>query len=449
MTARYSLVTLILGAAFGSLVFADRCAAQAASQPQPATRLNDARLAALRSRIGNHAPSSHAPALQPGYYPDVRVLAPGRLDWTFVVSKQSLDPAPTALTAGYVATRQSYELYVPSGHNPRQPYAMILQVNTGPRSDGWVHWQQTCKRRGVLLAGVHHAGNDVPFEARARAVLDVLDDVRRRFPIDPDRTYISGMSGAGHAASSIAFALPELFGGHVAICGAWNLRVEPMLRQRVSERLSVAILTGATDFNRPELEREFFPILREHKARALLRVYPGIGHAYPSAAELDQVFAWLEAGLPQRRLLGSLFPASRLAHAPTPVEWSSAVLLEGRQRLEMPGREASGLFLLQGVIDRWPGLPAAQVAQKLLDEFDASSPVPWKQLYQEERMRFRYLQARTFDGIVNAPPPPGYPVPHSNLVRIALALWQEVHDLAPADSPISQEASARLAVLRK
>jgi predicted esterase len=396
-----------------------------------------------------HGPEPHAPALQRGYHPNVRVLAPGRLDWTFVVSSSSLDPAPSAATAGYVATQQSYELYVPPGINPRQPHALILHVPAGNRSDGWMHWQSVCQRHGVMLAGVHNAGNSVPMEARARVVLDVLDDVRRRFSIDPDRTYITGHSGGGHAASCIAYALPELFGGHIPICGTWNLRVQPMLRQRVSERLSVAVLTGATDFNRPELEREFYPILREQGVRAQLWVYPGMGHAYPNSGQLDQVFKWVEAGLPQRRMMSALFPASRMAHAHTPDEWSTAVLLEAGKRLEMPGGEASGLFMLQAVVDRWSGLPAASMAQKLLDEFDTSSPVSWKEIYKTERMKFRYLQARMFDGIVNSPPPPDYPVPRINLLQIAVALWQEIHDLAPANSAIAREASARLAELHR
>jgi hypothetical protein len=531
MVARTTLMALVLTIGSGLLLFPENSVAQIPAE-RPGTRLDDARLAALRQRIRNHAlglkpddiaklskrtepvlgtspkagpeaekpkallltapghksdkgktatqeknktgtrqtPDNsartaerpkpafdpyphghrpHPPALPPGYHPNVRVAAPGRLDWTFVASKWSLDPGPTALTAGYDSTRQSYELYVPPGYNPRQPWPMILHLTTGPRSDGWIHWQKICQRHRVILAGVHNAGNDVPLEARARIALDVFDDARRRFHIDPDRTYVTGMSGAGHAATCIAFALPELFGGHVAICGTWNLRAEQMLRQRVSERLSVAVLTGATDFNRPELEREFSPILRTEHVRSQLWVYPGIGHAWPNGAQLEQVFQWLEGGLAQRRVSGALFPASRLAGAPSPDEWSTAVLLEAGQRLEIPGGEASGLFELQAVVDRWQGLPAAEIAKKLLAEFDASSPVPWKEIYKAERVQFRLLQARTFDGIVNASPPPNYPVPHINLVMIAIALWQEIHDLAPANSPASQEASGRLGVLRK
>jgi len=393
-------------------------------------------------------PEPSVPPLPPGYYPAVRVLAPGRLDWTFVVSTLSLDPEPTLLTAGYVSTRQSYELYVPPGYDPRRPNAMIIHVAAGPRSDGWLHWQQVCRNRGVILAGVHNAGNNIPMPTRARIILDVLDDVRRRFSIDPDRTYISGMSGGGNAASRIAFALPELFGGLVAICGTWNLRLEPMLRQRVTERLSVAVVTGTGDFNGPELSREFFPVLRAHNARARLWVFP-MGHAYPSSPGMDQVFQWAEAGLPLRRIGAELFLASRLVGPATPDQWSTAVLLEAGRRMEMPGEMTPALFELQGIVDRWKGLPAADMAQKLLDEFDAYSPISWKDLYRMEKLRFRYLQAHMFDGIVNGNLPRDYPVPKLNLIKIAVTLWTEILELAPQGGPVAQEAKARLAQLHQ
>jgi hypothetical protein len=325
---------------------------------------------------------------------------------------------------------------------------MIIHVTAGTASDGWLHWQTVCRNRGIILAGVHNAGNAVPMPLRVRIVLDVLDDVRRRFSIDPDRTYISGMSGGANAASHIAFALPELFGGLVAICGAWNLRVEPMLRQRVAERLSVAIVTGTADFNGPELSREFYPILRAHNARAALAVY-SMGHAYPNSSQMDRIFQWVEGGLLLRRQCAAYFPASRLSRPATPEEWSTAVLLEAGARLQLDSEMGPGLFLLQGIIDRWQGLPAAKAAQMLLDEFDKHSPVPWKDLYRTEILRFRYLQAQMFDPIVNGPLPANYPVPRINLIRIAVALWSEIRLLAPPDSVVAREASIRLEQLHR
>jgi hypothetical protein len=388
-------------------------------------------------------------ALAPGYHPAVQVAAPGRLDWTFVVSDESLDPAAFAASAGYVSTRQSYEFYSPPPAGPARPLPLIVWISTGPRSTGWAYFKQTCEKHRVLFAGVHGAGNDATMAWRARTVLDVLDDVRRRFPVDPDRTYLVGVSGAGHAADSIAHALPELFGGVMAICGAWNLRLEPATRLRVAERLSEAVVTGGGDFNGPELQREFFPILRHENIRSQLWVYPAMGHGCPGPAQLEQVFQWLEAGLPQRRLAGAVFPASRLWGTPTAAEWSAALIHEAGRRLSMPGGEESGLFLLQGVAKRWKSLPAGQTAQALLNEFDKVSQVPWNDIYRAEQLRFRYLQAKTFDGIVDSPLPANYPVPRSNLQLIAVSLWQDIQQLAAPRSPVAQEAAIRLATLQK
>jgi hypothetical protein len=189
--------------------------------------------------------------------------------------------------------------------------------------------------------------------------------------------------------------------------------------------------------------------LRHENVRSQLLVYPAMGHGCPGPAQLEQTFQWLEAGLPQRRLAGLVFPASRLIGDPSPAEWSAAVLVEAGQRLAMPGAEESGLFLLQGVVNRWPGLPAAASAAALLAEFDKASPVPWKDFYNAERLRFRYLQAKAFDGIVDSPPPPNYPVPRANLLNIAVALWQDIKSFAPPDNPVANEATARLATLQR
>jgi predicted esterase len=389
-------------------------------------------------------PLPTSPAVPGGYHPLVRVTGPSRLDWTFVSSHWSLDPAPSLEMAGYRPTGQTYELYVPPPTTPRRPSPLILFITAGRQSDGWLHWQQVCRRRGVMLAGVHNAGNDVPMPIRVRIALDVLDDVRRRFVIDPDRTYISGMSGGGMAASHIAFALPELFGALIPICGTWSLRSEPMLRQRVTERLSVALVTGTGDFMRRETEVEYFPILQAHGARTRLWTF-GMGHAYPKPWQLDQVFEWVEAGLLQRRLSSAVYPASRLIGPVSPDAWSTAALLEAGQRLEQPEGLEAGLFFLQGIAERWKGLPAADLANQFLDEFDTASPVPWKEIYRAERLRFAYVRAKAYDTNFYGPQPAYFQNMRGNMIQIELSLWNDVLQFAPADSPIAREAKDALA----
>jgi acetyl esterase/lipase len=395
-------------------------------------------------------PDPGLPRLEEGYHARVPVLAPGRLDWTILVSAESLDPEPIRAMPDYDSTKQSYELFIPSGYKPEQEYPLILYVSPGD-GDGWSHWRQLCQSRGAFLVAPHNAGNDGGVERpmRFRVVLDALDDVRRRFHIDPDRTYISGISGGGNVASRIAFALPELFGGAMPIVGAWGLRRQPSLRLRAAERLSVGVLTGEDDFNRPEMELEFFPVIRENGTRSVLRVYPGMGHGCPTPEQLEEVYDWLEEGLPARRKLAARYPASRLAGPLTPDEWSAALLVEAGERLQEPDGLAAGLFEIQGVVTRWKGTRAAAFAAELLRDFDATSAVPWKDIYNAEMLRFAELQARYYDKGMVPPPPRGYSVSRSLRYRLGVNLWTEVLELAPPGSDFAGKVRDHIEELKR
>jgi hypothetical protein len=386
---------------------------------------------------------------QDGYHPDVSVGASGRLDWVFSVAASSFDKEPARGLGEYDSTQQSYELFIPPGYKPDHAYPLILHVDPGGRSNGWRIWRTVCQRHGAFFAGPHNAGNagGVERPVRRRIILDVLDDVRHRYSIDPDRTYLTGISGGGNAAARIAYALPELFGGLAAIVGTWGMRPEHWLRQRAAERLSVALLSGEFDFNRNELALEYFPCVKEHGVRSMLHVYPGIGHQAPKPAQLEEVFQWLEAGLPARRLSAQRFPASRLPGPATPDEWSRSLLLEVADRLQTPDGLAMAIFLLEGVIERWPGTPAAKFSQQLLREFDTNSSVPSRDIINSEKLRYAYLQAVCHDSSYAAGPPAGYLIPWTG--RIAIECWNDVLRQAPSGSDVAKKAQARLDTLRQ
>ncbi|MFM7072590.1 MAG: hypothetical protein ACKO38_12445, partial [Planctomycetota bacterium] len=190
-----------------------------------------------------------------GHAPSVRVSTPTSLDWVFAVSNQSPAEPPADWLPGYDATAQTYERYVPAGIGRTASPGLVLFVSAGPKPQGLETFRKTCDERLMVFASPHNAGNGVDSRQRIRIILDVLDDVRREYGVDPDRTYIAGFSGGGRIACGVGFSLPELFGGVIPVCAAGELREETWLRQRVVDRLSVAHLTGDGDFNRGEVER--------------------------------------------------------------------------------------------------------------------------------------------------------------------------------------------------
>ena len=385
-----------------------------------------------------------------GYRPSVAVAAPTRLDYVFALANQSPAEPPADWLPGYDSTSQRYELFAPPRPARGPGLPLVLFVSAGPKPAGWAQWQAVCRQAGIAFASPFDAGNDCPAPRRIRIVLDVLDDVRRRLPIDPDRTYLAGFSGGARIACGIAFALPELFGGAAVVGGAESLREESWLRRRVAERLSVALITGETDFNRGELERFRGPVLAGVGVRTKVWVVPNSGHAIPDATRLAEAYRWLEEGTAARRALAARRPASRIAadKAPSRTEWSADLLAEAKRRLAEPAGTYDGLMQLQGISVRWAGLPAAEEAARLLAEYDARAERPWEADDLAEQRRFLLAEARGLSDYAAGPLPPQYARQRASMIGGALERWKLLQTDDP-DGAAGKEAARRIEELER
>lgn len=385
-----------------------------------------------------------------GYRAQVPVTAPTRLDYVFPLANQSPATTPDGWLKDYDSKKQTYEQFVPNSYDPKRTWPLVLFVSAGNRSTGFRAWQEVCEQQGVLFAGPHGAGNATDMRQRVRIVLDVLDDMRRKFHIDPDRTYISGFSGGGRIACQLGFSLPEVFGGVVPLCAAGELRKESWLRHRAIDRLSVALVTGENDFNRGEVERFRGPLLRDLGVRTRIDVQPGLGHGMPSAAVLSEVYQWLEAGTKSRQALAEQYPASRAGsqNVPSRPQAAAALLQEARSRLEQPETLYSGLMQLQGVMVRWNDLPEAKQAREILLEYDADPNAAWRNDDIAEQRQHLIARARALDAYASGPLPETYQKQRPAMLKAAIALWQQVLADGQDDKAV-READVRLPVLRK
>ncbi|MBI3822181.1 MAG: hypothetical protein HY289_05820, partial [Planctomycetes bacterium] len=134
-----------------------------------------------------------------------KVAKPTRLDWEFAVI--GFGKGAAKLPAGYDSGQQKYQLYVPKGVTKDKPVGLVLFISPGDSpTTGLAAWRKTCDQAGLIFAAPFTAGNSTPPGQRTRIILDVLDDVRRQYAIDPDQTYITGFSGGGRMSCSIGFA---------------------------------------------------------------------------------------------------------------------------------------------------------------------------------------------------------------------------------------------------
>jgi hypothetical protein len=310
-----------------------------------------------------------------GFQPEVRVKRPTRLDWEFVARGFGTEGAAGAarLPADYESARQLYQLYVPRTYDAGRVWPLVVFVSPGDDPIGWRHWQKTCEDGELLFCAAYGAGNNCPAGQRLRLILDVLDDVRRHYRIDPAQTYAAGFAGGARTACALAYALPEYFGGVVAVSGAQPLPPLAYLRHRAQDRLSVALVTGATDFNRREVEEQQFAYLQEVGVRSRLWVVPELGHQLPEPAVLAEVQAWLAEDLGRRRVDATARPG--LAASPddvaTDARLAARVVETAREELLLSDRTYRGVALLRGVVARWGRTEAADAARKLLTEIEA------------------------------------------------------------------------------
>jgi hypothetical protein len=299
---------------------------------------------------------------------NVTVSGPTRLDWEFVSHRFARDAADQVDT--YDSKKQRYQLYIPQNYSKTRSWPLIVFVSPSKEPVGWDRFEHTCVREGIFFCSPHRAGNTVPGGLRSRIILDVTDDVRRRFRIDPDQTYIGGFSGGGRLACTVGFAMPEIFSGIIPVCGTNPPGGLAYLRHRLVDRVSVAFVTGEQDFNRRENEVWMAPYLKDLEIRSRLWIAPGLGHDIPGPAVMDDVVAWLAADVKRRRDDARDRPLLNFkADEALRDDALANRLLDGAQsELKHSPRVWQGVAILHGVSSRWPKSQAAVKAKELLEK---------------------------------------------------------------------------------
>lgn len=382
---------------------------------------------------------------------DATVSNPTRMDWTFVLSNQSIVDPPDDWLRGYESAKQRYQLFAPrppKGKSDGLP--AILFISAGDTPAGWSQLESTCRQRGILFASPYGAGNGTSMPRRVRIVLDVLDDIRRNHRIDADRTYIAGFSGGGRVACAVAFALPEFFGGVLPVCAGGELREEPWLRHRAFDRLSIAFLTGSDDFNLGEIERYRAPLFTDIGLRTRVTVVPKHGHAIPGAKPFQSALDWLDAAAPDRRKLALRRPATRTRsdQETTREESAKSLLAEGEALIQDRKSIFKGLMVLQGVMTRWPDLPESASAKRILLDYERRNDKPWEADDIAEQRTYLIARARALDAYASGPLPDQYLPQRQDMLKGAIDAWKSVIEDGQ-DTKAVADANRRIPALEK
>ena len=226
---------------------------------------------------------------------------------------QALPPGPQALTYFSTVddTDQPYALYLPPDFDSSKAYPLVISLH-GAGSNHRLNLRRVFGKSNLedendveasryfpewedvdyVVAAPYARGTMGYRSVAERDVLDVLADVRRRFPIDPDRLYLTGLSMGGGGTLWLGLTRPDLWAAIAPVCPAPPPGTEALAPNAL--HLPTRFFQGAADPVVPaESTRAWVERLDSLGTDVLYDEYEGVGHESWEGAYADgQIFDW-------------------------------------------------------------------------------------------------------------------------------------------------------------
>jgi hypothetical protein len=185
-----------------------------------------------------------------------------------------------------------------------------------PAGDGNINAFQGVKelmdKHKLIWVSAQNSGNkEGVYQRRIPLALDAAYNMQKLYNVDPNRVYVSGISGGGRVASITAFHHSDVYSGGIFVIGANYWRKMPVPGEKTYWRSGgpkpkgkylirakkfgrYVLLTGDNDFNRLEMhtyyERGFSRCLNN----VLYIQVPQMGHEMPPPVEFEKAIVYVD-----------------------------------------------------------------------------------------------------------------------------------------------------------
>ena len=186
----------------------------------------------------------------------------------------------------------AWTVYLPNSPS-EDPPGVLVYVSPGDSGPFDSRWRSSLDKYNLAYVAADNSGNEVLVAQRMALAILGLDVLGRKHTIDSSRIYVSGFSGGGQVASTLAAVYPELFRGGLYICGAdfWEDDYAGNLERLRQNRF--VFLTGSKDFSRISVRK----VHRKYREAGVhdseLMVVPRMGHQHPDASDFAVAMAYL------------------------------------------------------------------------------------------------------------------------------------------------------------
>lgn len=222
----------------------------------------------------------------------------------------------------YELANESFSFYVPADYDPDgEPYGVVVWVSAFDTGAIPAELRAIFDERHLIWVGPNDDGNRRHLFPRMGLALDAAANVLEIYNVDPDRVFVSGLSGGGKVAAMLAVAWADVFSGGFPIIGMTtylDVRLESSPGQAVyrfarpapdllerARRQPLVVMTGSGDFNREECRLTAAAYERDGFVALHFVDIDGMGHEMPSperfARGLDLLLARPTAPAAARR----------------------------------------------------------------------------------------------------------------------------------------------------
>lgn len=226
-------------------------------------------------------------------------------------------PRVLTYTSSVDGSQQPYALYMPRTFDPPKEYGLLVSLHSEDSNhrlnlaqvlgivgrgsiapDGAAF--PTLRDRELLVASPLARGTMGYQGIAEQDVYDMLADVQRRYPVDPDRVYLTGISMGGGGALWLAETRPDLWAGIAAMCPDSMPGSEDLAPNLLN--VPVRLYHGELDTVIPVSSTRLWQRrLLDAAVPAAYTEYPSTRHnVWDTAYARDGVFEWL-AGLRRNR----------------------------------------------------------------------------------------------------------------------------------------------------
>ncbi|MFO7610988.1 MAG: dienelactone hydrolase family protein [Clostridia bacterium] len=192
-----------------------------------------------------------------------------------------------------------YLLYIPDEYKVEEKHPLMLFLHgAGERGADTT----AVKKHGPPK--LIEAGRDFPFiivspqcpadswwSSELHRLHGLLENLKRRYNIDEDRIYLTGLSMGGYGTWDMAMEYPGMFAALVPICGGSRNKAG----FKKIAHIPAWVFHGEEDRVVPfELSREAVEILTRLGADVKLTAYPGVGHdSYTRVYDDSGIYEWM------------------------------------------------------------------------------------------------------------------------------------------------------------